>query len=113
MSKYQKYTTVSLLCFCTILIILGAFARIWEWQQPKQHLRCKIISIKPYSSHGDLHWTSQGYRIQVEGEERVIDFPSKHWDDTVKEKNTVEMTVRKSFPLFGNELDGLHIDDHK
>jgi hypothetical protein len=96
------------------MVFLGAFARIWEWQQPKQHISgAKIISIEPYSFHSDLHWTSQGYRIQVEGEERVIDFPSKHWDDTVEENNTVEMTVRKSFFLFGNELDGLHIDDHK
>ena len=114
MNKVQQYTTLGLFCFGAVIIALCAFAKIWEWQQPKQHIsHAKVLSIEPYSSHNDLHWTSRGYRIQVEGEAKVIDFPSKHWDDTVREKDTVEMVVRASFPLFGKELDGLSIDDHK
>jgi hypothetical protein len=110
MGKIQKYLTLGLFCFIGVLLALGMYAKIWEWQQPKQHIpRTKVVSINPYSSDNDLHWSSRGYRTQIEGENRVIDFPSKHWDKTVKEGDTVSMTVRKSFPLFGNELDGLNI----
>jgi hypothetical protein len=63
----------------------------------------KVVSIKPYSSDNDLHWSLRGYRTKIEGENRVIDFPSKHWDETVREGDAVAITVRKSFPLFGDE----------
>jgi hypothetical protein len=110
MVQPQKYWTFGLLCFIGAVLALGMYARIWEWQQPIHQVpQAKIVSIKPYSSDNDLHWSSRGYRIHIEGEEKVIDFPSKHWDKTVREGETVAMTVRKSFPLFGNELDGLSI----
>ena len=110
MDKINRYLTVGLLCFIGGLFALGMYAKIWEGQQPKQQIpRAKVVSIKPYSLDNDLHWSSKGYRTHIEGEDRVIDFPSKHWDETVREGDTVAMTVRKSFPLFGNELDGLHI----
>ena len=102
--------TLGSFCFVGVLFTLGMYAKIWEWQQPKQHIpRTKVVSIKPYSSDNDLHWSLRGYRIQIESEERVIDFPSKHWDETVREGDAVAMTVRKSFPLFGDEFDGLDI----
>ena len=110
MDKTPKYLTLGLFCFIGALFVLGVSAKIWEWQQPKQHIpQARVVSIKPYSSDNDLHWSPRGYRTQIEGEDRVIDFPSKHWDETVEEGDTVAMTVRKSFPLFGNELDGLNI----
>ena len=110
MEKTQKYLTLGLLYFVVAVFLLGMYAKTWEWQQPKQKIpHARVLSVKPYSSDNDLHWTSKGYRIQLEGEARVIDFPSKYWDKTVKEGDTVVMIVRKSFPLFGNELDGLSI----
>ena len=110
MAQPQKYLIVGLLCFTGVVFSLGMYTNIWEWQQPKQHIpRTKVVSINPYSSDNDLHWSSRGYRTQIEGENRVIDFPSKHWDETVREGDTVKMVVRKSFPLFGNELDGLRV----
>ena len=106
----QKYLTFGLLCLTGVVFVLGMFAKIWEWQQPKQHIpQAKVVSIKPYSSDNDLHWSSRGYRTKIEGEDKVIDFPSNYWDMTVREGDTVAMTFRKSFPLFGNELDGLSI----
>ena len=110
MDKIKKYLTLGLFCFVGGLLALGMYAKIWEWQQPKQHIpRTKVVSIKPYSSDNDLHWSIRGYRTKIEGENRVIDFPSKHWDETVREGDAVAITVRKSFPLFGDELDGLNI----
>ena len=110
MVQPQKYLTVGLLCFIAVLFAIGMYAKIWESQQPKQHIpQAKVVSIKPYSSDNDLHWSSRGYRTQIEGEDKVIDFSAKHWDETVREGDTVAMTVRRSFPLFGNQLDGLNI----
>jgi hypothetical protein len=110
MGEAQKYLTLGLCFLVVAMLLLGMYAKMWEWQQPKQQvLHAKVLSIKPYSSDNDLHWTSKGFRIQLEGEERVVDFPLKYWDKTVREGDSVTMTVRKSFPLFGNELDGLSI----
>ena len=110
MGKAQNYLMLGLCFLVVAMLLLGMFAKIWEWQQPKQQLlHAKVRSIKPYSADNDLHWTSKGYRIQIEGEGRIIDFPLKHWDKTVREGDSVTMTVRRSFPLFGNELDGLSI----
>lgn len=110
MGKAQKYLTLGLSLFVVAILLLGMYAKIWEWQQPKQQIPyAMVLSIKPYSADNDLHWTSKGYRINLAGEGRVIDFPSKHWDETVREGDTVVVTVRKSFPLFGNELDGLSV----
>ena len=110
MGKVQKYLIFALFYLVVAMFLLGMYARIWEWRQPKQHIpQAKVLSIKPYSSDNDLHWKSRGYRTQLEGEDRLIDFPLNCWDEAVKEGDTVSMTVRKSFPLFGNELDGLNV----
>ena len=110
MGKVKKFLILTLFYFVVSIFLLGMYAKIWEWQQPKRHIpHAKVLSIKPYSSDNDLHWRLRGYRTQIEGEDRVIDFPSKCWDETVREGDTVAMTVRKSFPLFGNELDGLNV----
>lgn len=114
MAQLQKSLTVVMFCLVGVLSLIGMYAKIWEWRQPKQHIsQAKVVSIKPYSSDNDLHWTLRGYRLHIEGEKKVIDFPLKHWDDTVDEGDVVAISVRKSFPLFGDELDGLSIDDHK
>ena len=110
MGKAQKYLTLGLSFLVVAMLLLGMYAKIWEWQQPKQQVpHAKVLSVKPYSSGNDLHWTSKGYRIQLEGEGRVVDFPLDHWDTTVREGDSVTMTVRRSFPMFGDELDGLSI----
>lgn len=109
-----KYAIAGILTAFAGLTVLGVYAKTWEYRQPKQPIEnARVLSIEPRSSTNDLHWTSKGYRLQIEGENRVIDFPVKNWDDTVKEGDSVDLVVRRSFPLFGNELDGIQIDDHK
>lgn len=95
-------------------IALGAYARIWEYRQPEQLIEnARVISIEPYSAHNDMHWTFRGYRIRVYGKDVAIDFPLKNWDDTVAVGDSIDLVVRKNFPLFGSELDGISLDDHK
>lgn len=110
----ERYVLTGVVIVGAGLLALGAYARIWEYRQPRQQIeRARVLSIEPYSAHNDLHWTSEGYRIRINGEGRVIDFPVKNWDDSVREGDSVDLVVRRSFPLFGNELDGIQIDDHK
>ena len=110
----KKYTVGGIITTFAGLTALGGYARIWEYRQPNQPIKnARVLSIEPYSSHNDLHWTSRGYRIRIDGEDRVIDFPTKNWDDTVREGDSVDLIVRRSFPLFGDELDGIQINDHK
>ena len=115
-SKRIRYVIYGLLMVSLMgMLVIVVYARIWERMQPSQEINGAIVrSIKPYHhGGGDLHWTTRGNRIYIEGEDRPIDFPSKNWDDTVKEGDVVDLVVRKSFPLFKDELDGLSIDDHK
>jgi hypothetical protein len=96
------------------LTSFGGYARLWEYRQPKIEIKNAILSeVKPYHSHNELHWSYSGNRIYIVGENRIIDFPSGNWDNTVQAGDSVDLIVRKSFPLFGDELDGLYIDDHK
>ena len=91
----------------------GGYTKYWESRQPKQIINSAIVrEIEPYyNSGGDLHWSSSGNRILIEGENRPINFPEKNWDNTVQESDTIDLIIRRSY--FGNELDGLKIDDHK
>lgn len=110
----KKYAMTGTVAVFTGLVALGSYARIWEYREPNQPIQnAQIQSIEPYNFRNDLHWSSTGYRVRIDGEDRVIDFPSKNWDDTVRKGDSVDLVVRRSFPLFGNELDGIQIDDHK
>lgn len=112
-SNFGFYMKAAIITAAAGVIALGAYARIWEYGQPKQAIEnAKVLSVESYANHSDLHWTSRGYRIRIEGESRVIDFPLKNWDDTVREGDSIDVVVRASFP-FGNELDGIKMDDHK
>ena len=116
MNKIQQYAIYGLIILVGIFTCLGASARIWEVIQPKQYLlRAKVQSIERYCYTNDIHWSSNGYRIYIVGENKPIDFSLKNWDSTVHRGDVVDTVVRRSFPWFGlkDELDGLSIDDHK
>jgi len=109
--KKIKYVVYGLIAVLVGITTLGVYARVWEWMQPQQEINNAVVrSIVPYYyGGGDLHWSSRGNRIYIQGENSPIDFPSKNWNNTVKEGDTVDLVVRRSFPLFGDELDGFSI----
>lgn len=114
MNRAQKYVAIGMIGVVGTLYVLGRYAIAWESEQQKQPIsQAEVLSIEPYSSHNDLHWSSKGNRIRIKGEGRVIDFPSKNWDNTVREGDLVDIVARRRFPLFGNELDGISINDYK
>jgi len=108
-----------------ILTILGITIgpSIWENSQSVLRLNYVIIeSEEDYKSGGgDLHWSSKGKRIYLQGLDKPIDFPLNKWykteDDTLAVKDTlavgdtVNVIIRKSCPYFGlfDEYDGLSI----
>lgn len=105
----NKYLAITLVA---LPFAFGAYARIWECSQEQETRSAVVRSIRPYSRTGnDLHWSPRGFRAYVYGEDRPIDFPSRKWDETVKENSAVTITTRRSFPLFGDELDGITITD--
>lgn len=96
------------------LAAFGGYARFWEYRQPTEEIKHAIVQeIKPYYYRSEVHSSISGNRIYIEGEKRPIDFPSDKWDKTVKAGDSVDLVVRRSFPLFGDELDGIQIDVHK
>jgi hypothetical protein len=114
--KKSLYVACGLSAVLGVLICLGAYARIWEERQPKQYVsKAEVRSIEKYRYTNDLHWSSRGYRVNIVGEDKAIDFSSKNWDNTVEVGDNIDAVVRRSFPWFGlkDELDGLSIDDHK
>ncbi len=119
MDLKEHYGSIVLGTYFTVCATVMAFASYihhWENSQPKIELQqAQVQRIESYDHHNDLHMTSRGRRVYIQGEERPIDFPLKNWDDTVKDGDTVDMVTRRSFPWFGtkDELDGISIDDHK
>jgi hypothetical protein len=108
----DKYTTYGIGTLLIVSVFIVIYPRLWEIRQKKQIIsQASIQSITPYSMTNDLHWSSQGFRVHIVGENRPIDFPSKNWDNTVKIGDTVELVVRQSFRWFSlkDELDGLSI----
>ncbi|MEE8409955.1 MAG: hypothetical protein V3T05_10135 [Myxococcota bacterium] len=95
------------------LMVFAGYVRVWEWRQPAMRIeRATVSSIVPYyRSGGDLHWSLRGMRVYFEGDGETpvapIDYPAKHWDETVQVDDTVDAVIRRSF--FGNEYDGLQI----
>ena len=96
---------------------LGAYARIWESRQPEREIKNVIVeNITPYEHANDIHWDSKGFLVFIKGEKMPIDVPSKNIhclkeDYPIKEKDMVNLIVRRSFPLFGDELDGLYLEN--
>ncbi|MBU4284393.1 MAG: hypothetical protein KJ968_04760 [Nanoarchaeota archaeon] len=114
MNKIQKYLTYLFIPVYIGLTVFFGYAKIWEHNQPKQKISKAVVSsIESYEYTNDLHFSSRGKEIYIQGENKPIIFPRKFWDDTVREGDTIDLVVRKGFPLFGNKLDGLIIDDYK
>ena len=117
MKGNKKHVGYAVIILLSALFVLGAFSRVWEFFQKKQYIQGAIVrEIVPYSfKGGDLHWSYKGNRLYIVGESRIIDFPLKNWDNTVREGDSVNLVIRKSFPWFGlaNEFDGIEIDDNK
>jgi hypothetical protein len=92
-----------------VACLLGAVARLWEWNQPELALEgVRVASITPYDRlGGDLHWRLRGVRVQFEGQEGVVDYPARRWDEEVTVGDTIDAVIRSSF--FGDEYDGLQI----
>jgi hypothetical protein len=111
--QHAKYGLLAIFC---IIVFLGVYSKSWEAGQPKEYVQnAKVRSIEPYKITNDLHWSSRGYKVRIVGENKLIDFSSKSWDDTVRVGDTVNAVVRMSFPWFGlkDELDGLSIYSQK
>ncbi len=90
---------------------VAGFARLWEWRQPKLELEAvRVASITPYACLGnDLDGWLRGVRVRFEGQDGVVDYPARRWDESVKVDDTIDAVIRNSF--FGDEYDGLEITE--
>jgi hypothetical protein len=91
--------------------VLWGVARAWEWSQPELELEgVEVAWITPYQGlGGDLHWGSGGVRVRFEGQDGVVDYPARRWDEKVAVGDTINAVIRSSF--FGDEYDGLQISE--
>jgi len=94
--------------------LIGAlfFPSIWEMSQPSRQIYGRILSVEYRGSlKGDLHFGTRGnYKILVEGEDYPIVFPSKRWEKNLKRGDYANLTIKRSFPLFGQRLEGLRVN---
>ncbi len=112
MDKHQKYFIWGIIGIFLAILITGAYARIWEYMQPTFTIKeAMILKKEHYKSTNDLHWNLKGYRVLTDKDKRIIDFPENNIPDSVKEHDTIDLVVRRSFSWFGlkNELDGIEI----
>ncbi len=90
-------------------LLLGVFARLWEWRQPELELAgVSVTSAVSYSwPGGDLGWSRRGARVRLETVHGTVDYSVRRWDRTVRAGDTVDVVIRRS--LFGDEYDGLAV----
>jgi len=105
-----KYVCGIMILLTIIFLSILLYIRIWEMSQDVFLLEnVTIKSISPYYNNGgDLHWSSSGYRIYVNKDERNIDYPASKWNNNAKIGSKATLEVRQSF--FNNELDGISIN---
>ena len=92
--------------------LVGGYAKLWEHFAPNQPIaNAVVVSAEPYHSRGgEIHWSSSGFRVRISGVEQPIDFPTNKWDPNIKQGDSVDVTVRSSFPWFCvDQLDGLEV----
>ncbi len=91
--------------------VLWGVARVWEWSQPELDLEgVTVASITPYQGlGGDLQRGLRGVRVRFEGQDGVVDYPARRWDEKVAVGDTINAVIRSSF--FGDEYDGLRISE--
>jgi hypothetical protein len=107
--KAKKYLVESLIGVGLGVCVVGAYARYWEYSQPKQEVKNVVVNnIEPYNFRNDLHWNLSGYRININEDIRNIDFPSENWNKKIQVGDTIDMVIRCSYPM-GIELDGFSI----
>jgi len=111
----QKYMFGGVITVCVGMAVLGTYARVWEYKQPNQLIeKARIESVERFTVDNDLHFNVHDvYRIKINHDNRAVYFHADKWDETVKEGDLVDIVAKRSFPLFEEELDGLHITDHK
>ncbi len=88
-------------------VMLGAWARLWEWRQPVVSLRSATVTeVAPYYRSGfELHWGLRGTRVRLDLVDGPVDFPGRRWDPALGVGDTVDVSVRRSF--FGTQYDGI------
>jgi hypothetical protein len=93
-------------------VLLGLFAHVWEWRQPRLELTgMTIAAASPYyHPGGDLGWSRSGARVRLETVEGTVDFLARRWDGDLRVGDTVNVVIRRSF--FGHEYDGLAVSRH-
>lgn len=98
----------------SIAFAFGCYTKIWESIQPKEEIKNAIVrEIKPYHYNSELSWSPVGNLVYIEGEKTPIRFKANRWDRTVKVGSSVDLIIRKTFPLFGDRLEGMSIDDYQ
>ncbi|MFQ5525088.1 MAG: hypothetical protein ACE5GX_02395 [Thermoanaerobaculia bacterium] len=102
-------TGMALIAAVTAGLLLGTFARLWEWRQPRLELTAVTVvsAERYYSSGGDLHWSWRGMRVRFSGLDEVVDFPERRWNNHIGVDDSVDVVIRRSF--FGEEYDGLSV----
>ena len=112
----ERIMVYSVAAACIVGAGILGYAKYWESIQPvTSYKHVCVLTIDPYDIKSDMHWSNDGNRITISGEDKVIDFPMNRWDSTVQVNSIVDLVVRPSFPWpwQASELDGRSIDDHQ
>jgi hypothetical protein len=110
----RKYIPTGLVTLAIGLVNLGAYARIWEYKQPKQSIEnAQVLDIQQYHYSNDLYWTSNGCKIRIDKLEGLIDFKEKNWDNAIRKGDSIDLVFKKGFPLFGKMSYGIKINAHQ
>ncbi len=115
MSKLQNIIIGSVVGAFSVVGVAGLYARVWESFQEEISVEGgKVRLVEDYGVINDMHWSRDGKRLYIFGEDSPIDFPIGKWDKDIKEKDLVDLKYRRSFPWFWqkqDQFDGCYISN--
>jgi hypothetical protein len=103
------------------LLVYSAFLALpigvasWEYKQPVREFKgANVTDVQFYGGRNEFG-LDPWYQVRVEESKKPINFSWEDWDPTVKTGDKVDIAAKPRIPVpvFGDDLTGISIDDHK
>lgn len=113
--KFLGYINRGILVFISSAILLLGATKLYRDSATVYHCdEARVLDIDTtFNQYSEMTMPNKAYRIMTDTVDYPIDIPTKIWDTTIREGDTVSIEYRRDFPLWGKEFDGLSIDDGK
>jgi len=88
-----------------------SYAAVLDERQPEVEVRnARVVSIDSYCCFFGYDGPSRGYKVEIYGNSRPVEFPVYRWDESVRVGDSVDLVVKDH--ILGG-IEGISVDEHK